>query len=83
MGLPFDQFLARTQIRPATVAHATGLHASTIIRLRDSETDPDGRTMLILNRWAADVAKTLGLQKSECLSWEHLIDSTPDANTGE
>lgn len=74
MGIPLAEFLERVHIRPATVARKTGLHISTITRLRDGQT-PDGATMLRINRWADEVADTLELRPSERLSWEHLLHS--------
>ena len=72
-GLDFAEFLKRTKTRPATVARATGLHASTVTRIRDGA-EPTGQTMMRIDRWAAGVANALELRPSERLSWDHLLD---------
>jgi len=61
--------------RPAEVAKRTGVHPSTVIRIRDrAHRNPDGRTIELLNRWAAEKAAELGLSPTDRLTWDHLID---------
>jgi len=67
--------MERVGARPADVARATSLHASTIIRIRDKEQVPDGATMLKLNRWAGEAARAVGLRDGEGLEWEYLVDA--------
>ena len=73
--MDFASFLDRVGAKPAEVARKTGLHPSTIGRIRDKQQIPDARTMLKLDRWAEAEARAAHLKKSERLSWDYLLDN--------
>ena len=63
--MKLDQAMQILGTRPIDVARATGLHAATVIRVRDEVSTPNGATMLKLDRWA--------MENGILLSWEHLV----------
>ena len=71
-----DQFMKHVGVKPTAVAKKTGLHLTTVIRVRDGDQTPDGKTMLKLNRWAEEAADAVGLGENERLSWDHLLDKS-------
>ena len=77
-----DQFMEHVGVKPTAVAKKTGLHLTTVIRVRDGDQAPDGKTMLKLNRWAEEAADAVGLGDKERLSWDHLLPDSTHGKTG-
>ena len=77
--MDFRIFMERVGAKPADVARKTGLHPSTIGRIRDKAQVPDATTMLKLNRWAEEAATGVGLKPSERLDWDYLMEKDAGA----
>ena len=77
-GVDLAEFLKATGEIPAAVAKATGLHAATVIRIRDKEQVPDYRTVLKLNEWADTVRRRKRLPARLRLSWDYLLGDSGD-----
>ena len=77
-GLNFAEFLKATGEKPAAVAKATGLHAATIIRIRDQEQTPDYATVQKLNEWAKKARRKARLTSDKRLCWDYLLDGSGD-----
>lgn len=71
--MDFATFLEAAEVKPTEVAKATGLHLSTITRIRDGQV-PDGPTLLRLSRWADELRRRRRLPAAIRLSWDHLLD---------
>ena len=75
-AVDFATFLEKSGIKPATVARETGLHRSTIIRIRDGA-EPTYGNMRLLEHWAERTRRRQKL--SVRLSWSYLLSKTDGA----
>ena len=66
------EFMKRSGIRPIVIARATGLHSSTIIRLRDGDHSPSYGTLRLIEAWAEEVRRERKLRYR--LSFDSLQD---------
>lgn len=74
MPVDLGEFMELVGARVVDVSTATGLHGSTIVRVRDREHVPDGTTLLKLLRWSEGERRRKGLPASKRLSFDYLLD---------
>ncbi|HEX9642074.1 MAG TPA: hypothetical protein VGB13_12280 [Candidatus Krumholzibacteria bacterium] len=73
--LDLGQFMERVGATDEDVAGAIECDRTTVSRIRRRRTRPDAETLLLINRWAADVAKKKRLPKTERLWWDWIVSS--------
>jgi hypothetical protein len=72
--LTLQQFMDRVETSDEEVAEATGLHRTTIYRVRSGiVTDITANTMRRIDRWAKEISRAKRLTNAERLDWDEML----------